>query len=122
MNYGIDYQTVEAENNKRLNPVEEPELFYEEKLDQLGEKELVELLVENGKESVVFEKIIELFAKRYNSLIQRRSELLKLSASLLESKVPEEYADGIAFRDMAKAMSDEIAEFLTDNLDQSYDI
>lgn len=120
MFYGRDFQTVEAENNRRLNPPE-VEPTYEEKLEQLDEKELIELLVTNKKESLVLEIIIETLTKRYNALIKKRNDLNEKSPTLLNNKNPYYYADGIALCGLAKAVTNEIAEFLTDNLDQNYD-
>jgi hypothetical protein len=99
----------------------EPEPTYEEKLEGLGEHELVRTLVKSGMESVVLELIVKKLIERHNELIKRRTQYKAVSEALLKSKVPEEYAKGIQLKGECKAITEEIADFLIENLDGNYD-
>ena len=121
MNEVFVHNEISRIENQYLYSTDEPEPSYEEKLESLGENQLVKTLVENGMESVVLELIVKKLIDRYNEVIKRRAKYKAMSESLLESDVPQKYAAGVAQKGMARAITEELSDFLIENFDGNYD-
>ncbi len=100
---------------------DEHEPTYEERLDQLGEEELISLLVSSGLGSVVLETIIKTFTTRYNNLIKECNDLDAVIKELSLSINPRHAADVTEMRGQLSGMPNLIANFFYGNLDQNYD-
>lgn len=113
------FNRVQSAYDNALPKEEEP--TYEEKLERLDEREMVELLVKNGGESLMLEFIINKLAKRFSELRKKRTRLNEQIKQLSLSKDPNDAVKQMALQGELKNIPNEMVDFYYNNLDPNYD-